>query len=401
MELVLATRNPDKIREIEKILRELNISILTFKDFPDFPSIEETGKSLRENALLKARTLAKFTGKLSLADDSGLEVQFLKGAPGIYSSRFAGENASYEDNTRKLLSALKGVPYDKRDAVFRCVIALVTPEGKEMTVEGICRGKITISPKGEGGFGYDPVFQPEGLNRTFAEIPLEDKNRLSHRARALFKVKEVLWELSRIERKFMVGITGNMGCGKSTVAGFFEKWGFKVLRADDIGHKVLEREDVKKKVIAIFGDDILDSKGKILRKKLRSKVVIDKHKLFRLNTLLHPLIKKELWSELENYSDRIIFVEAALVFEAGWDFFMDRVITVYSPKDKQIERLKRNTDLSIEEINSLLEAQFSQEEKIRRADFVIPNERDLKELEINTRRVLDEILEETKGGYKG
>ncbi|MCD6574796.1 dephospho-CoA kinase, partial [Candidatus Aerophobetes bacterium] len=177
--------------------------------------------------------------------------------------------------------------------------------------------------------------------------------------------------------------------------------GFKVLRADDIGHKVLEREDVKKKVIAIFGDDILDSKGKILRKKLRSKVVIEKDKLFMLNTLLHPLIKKELWSELENYSDRVIFVEAALIFEAGWDFFMDRVITVYSPRNKQIERLKRNTDLSIEEINSLLGAQLSQEEKIRRADFVIPNERDLKELEINTRRVLDEILEETKGGYKG
>ncbi|MCD6082877.1 XTP/dITP diphosphatase [Candidatus Aerophobetes bacterium] len=195
MELVVATRNKDKVREIKELLSDLKVRILTHEDFPNFPSVVEDGKSLKENALKKARAIAKFTGKLALADDSGLEVEALGGAPGVFSSRFAGENATYEDNNQKLLSLLKGVPPEKRGAVFRCVIAIIDPEGREVVVEGVCRGRITEKPKGKEGFGYDPVFEPEGSERTFAQMSLEEKNRISHRAKALKKAKEALRKL--------------------------------------------------------------------------------------------------------------------------------------------------------------------------------------------------------------
>jgi len=195
MELVVATRNKDKVREIKELLSDLKVRVLTYEDFPNFPSVVEDGKSLKENALKKARAIAKFTGKLTLADDSGLEVEALGAAPGVFSSRFAGENATYEDNNQKLLSLLKGVPPEKRGAAFRCVIAIIDPEGREVVVEGVCRGRITEKPRGKGGFGYDPVFEPEGSERTFAQMSLEEKNRISHRAKALKKAKEVLRKL--------------------------------------------------------------------------------------------------------------------------------------------------------------------------------------------------------------
>jgi len=398
MELVLATRNSDKIREIKKVLEKLDLEILTFKDLPDFPSLKETGISLRENALLKARALAKATGKLSLADDSGLEVEFLNGAPGVYSSRFAGEKVSYQDNNKKLLSLLKDVPDEKRGATFRCVMALADPRGKEMVIEGVCPGKITTFPRGKQGFGYDPIFQPEGLDKTFAEISLEEKNRISHRAKALFRIKEILEEVCQIQGKFLIGLTGNMGCGKTMVAKFLEKWGLKVINADEIGHMVLKRDDVKRKMVAIFGSGILNSEGEISRKKLRQIVATDKEKLTCLNKLLHPLIKKKIWNILKDYNGRIMVIEAALIFEANWDFFMNKIITVYCSKSKQMERLRKNTSFTPEEIKGLLRAQLPQEEKIKRADFVISNEAGLRELETNTRKVLDKILEEAECG---
>lgn len=191
MEVVIATRNLNKIKEIKEILKNLKIKIFTFHDFPKFPEIKE-GNNLKENALLKARTIAKITGKVALADDSGLEVTALKGAPGAFSSRFAGEDASYEDNNRKLLFLLRGVRQEKRDAVFRCVIAITDLQGREEVVEGICEGKITANLRGPQVFGYDPIFQPRGFKRTFAQMSLKEKNQISHRAKALKKAKFIL-----------------------------------------------------------------------------------------------------------------------------------------------------------------------------------------------------------------
>lgn len=191
MEVVIATRNLDKIKEIKEILKDIKIKIFTFHNFPGFPEIRE-GNNLKDNALLKARTIAKFTGKIALADDSGLEVTALKGAPGAFSSRFAGENASYEDNNRRLLSLLEKVPLKKRNAVFRCVMAITDPQGREEVVEGICEGRIVENPRGFQGFGYDPLFQPKGFKKTFAQMSLKEKNQISHRAKALKKAKLVL-----------------------------------------------------------------------------------------------------------------------------------------------------------------------------------------------------------------
>ncbi|RLE08699.1 non-canonical purine NTP pyrophosphatase [Candidatus Aerophobetes bacterium] len=192
MEVVLATKNLDKIEEIKEILKDLGIKILTFKDFPDFPIVKEDKDTLEGNALKKARAIARFTGKVALADDSGLEVEALGGAPGVFSSRFAGEDATYEDNNRKLLSLLKGISLKKRRATFRCVIAISDPKGSEKIVEGVCRGKIIEENRGDNGFGYDPLFQPEGFTKTFAQMSPREKNQISHRAKALKKAKEAL-----------------------------------------------------------------------------------------------------------------------------------------------------------------------------------------------------------------
>ena len=401
MELVLATGNPDKIREIKKVLGGLDVTMLTFEDFSSFPTPEETAVTLRENALFKGRVVAGATEKLSLADDSGLEVRALNGAPGVRSARFAGEGVSYEDNNKKLLSLLKGLPESKRGAVFRCVMALVHPKGKGIVAEGLCPGTITTSPRGTHGFGYDPLFQPKGFTRTFAEMSLAEKNRISHRAKALDRIKEILAEVTQAEGKFLVGLTGNMGCGKSTVAQFFEKWGLKVIRADEVGHWVLTRGDVKEKVMALFGDDIIGSDGEISRAQLRHKVVADKEKLSSLNRLLHPAIKKRVWERITNDNGQIVLIEAALMFESGWDFFMNRVITVHCSQDTQMQRISRKTTLDLEEVNGLLKAQLSQEEKIKRADFAIPNDDDLRELEARARAIFDTIVREAERSCEG
>jgi len=192
MQLVLATQNKDKIREIKNLLDDLPVTIMTCDDFLDFPDIEETGTTLEENATLKAKGIAEFTGFAALADDSGLEVDALDGAPGVYSSRYAGPGCTYDDNNRKLLSEMEGAPENKRTARFRTVIAVAWDENNIETVEGAAEGVITDKKFGGDGFGYDPVFYYPPSGKTFAEMTLEEKNKVSHRGRALIKAKELL-----------------------------------------------------------------------------------------------------------------------------------------------------------------------------------------------------------------
>ena len=192
MQLVLATNNEDKIREIKHLLDDLPVTVLTRDDFLEFPDVEETGATLEENALLKASTIAKFCNLPALADDSGLEVDALNGAPGVYSSRYAGEDATYADNNRKLIQRLQGLPREKRTARFRCVIAIDWADGAKDTIEGVAEGYITEDTAGREGFGYDPVFfyPPEG--KRFSEMTLEEKNLVSHRGRALQKARDMI-----------------------------------------------------------------------------------------------------------------------------------------------------------------------------------------------------------------
>lgn len=184
MHLVIATRNRHKLEEIQAIFALPSLHLLSSFDFPDVPDVEETGTTFEENAALKARALATATGRWAMGDDSGLEVEALGGAPGVYSARYAGLPAvDYAANNRKLLHALAGSA--NRRARFRTVLALAAPDGRLFTVEGACEGVIADAPSGAGGFGYDPLFIPDGETLTFAEMPAERKNRISHRARAL------------------------------------------------------------------------------------------------------------------------------------------------------------------------------------------------------------------------
>jgi XTP/dITP diphosphohydrolase len=192
MQLVLATRNKDKIKEINNLLEDLPITIMTFNDFLDFPEIEETGTTLEENAILKARGICEFTGLPALADDSGLEVEFLDGAPGVFSSRFAGSGCSYDDNNNKLLDLLRGIPEEKRGARFRTIIAIAWEIDSIETVEGKVDGFIAQQKMGESGFGYDPAFYYPAAGKTFAEMSLVEKNKISHRGRALQKARQLI-----------------------------------------------------------------------------------------------------------------------------------------------------------------------------------------------------------------
>jgi XTP/dITP diphosphohydrolase len=188
MNLVIGTRNIHKLREIRQILAVPNLALLSALDFPDIPEVIEDGDSFEANAIKKATALSLATGLWALADDSGLEVEALNGAPGVYSARFAGEPVSYEANNRKLLKLLE--KETNRRARFRCVIALSGPTGKAQTVEGVCSGSIIRECRGAGGFGYDPLFVPDGYSQTFAELPAEQKNAISHRGRALRKAAQ-------------------------------------------------------------------------------------------------------------------------------------------------------------------------------------------------------------------
>ncbi|MBM4309462.1 MAG: XTP/dITP diphosphatase [Deltaproteobacteria bacterium] len=194
MNIVLATANPHKLKEFQQILAADNFSIVPLSAFPGCPDVVEDGDSFEENALKKARAICSHTGCVAMADDSGLEVDALNGAPGIYSARFAGEPRSDGRNIALLLERLHGAPPEQRGAQFRCVIAVVAPGGRELVVQGLCRGRITEAPVGSGGFGYDPVFLHEPSGRTFAELPAKEKNSLSHRGRAAAALRELLPE---------------------------------------------------------------------------------------------------------------------------------------------------------------------------------------------------------------
>ncbi len=189
--LVLATRNQDKIIEIREALADLPIKIWSVADFPVAPEVIEDGATLEANAIKKALAIHRHTNLPAVADDTGLMVDALDGAPGVYSSRFAGPNATYSDNVKKLLRLMEGIPGSQRTAEFHSVMALAV-DGKTYCVDGRCRGEITLAPRGSSGFGYDPVFLVPELNRTFAELRLAEKNQISHRGRALTAFKALL-----------------------------------------------------------------------------------------------------------------------------------------------------------------------------------------------------------------
>ena len=189
--IVLATRNAHKILEIKTILRDLPLEILTLNDVPTVPELREDGETFQDNSLQKARTVHEYTKLPALADDSGLEVFYLNGRPGVFSARYAGANASDEQNNRKLLGEMRGVAPRRRKAQFRAVLTLVDGTRVDVT-EGLCPGKLAESPRGTNGFGYDPIFMPDGFPCTYAELTADEKNKISHRARALAAMRMVL-----------------------------------------------------------------------------------------------------------------------------------------------------------------------------------------------------------------
>ena len=190
--LLLATRNKAKVREYKNLLQKLPFELVTLADQGITTTVGEAGESLEENARLKATVLAAESQLVALADDSGLEVDALGGEPGRLSARYAGEGASDRDRVNYLLAKLNGVPWEKRTARFRCVIAIATPDGEVEFCFGECRGVITFEPRGEQGFGYDPVFYLVELDKTMAELPLEIKNQVSHRGQAAREAYQLL-----------------------------------------------------------------------------------------------------------------------------------------------------------------------------------------------------------------
>jgi len=199
LQLVLATRNKDKVGEIREVLKGLALEFFTLDQFPQVPEVIEDGETLAANALKKAKAVSDASNILALADDTGLEVDFLNGQPGVYSSRFAGEGATYDENVNKLLQLMKGVPWERRTARFRCVIA-ITGTNVEQLLEGVCEGIIAEEKRGTKGFGYDPVFYIPRFNQTFSEMPLSKKNEISHRGLALQKARKFLQELIDAEK---------------------------------------------------------------------------------------------------------------------------------------------------------------------------------------------------------
>jgi len=191
--LLVATHNQGKVAEFAELLQDLDVEWLSLEDAGVTVEVEETGTTFRENAVLKAETYAREAGLLTLADDSGLEVDALNGRPGVHTSRFGGEELDSEGRYRLLLERLERVPWERRGACFRCVVALATPEGGVLEMaEGAVEGRIALAPAGDGGFGYDPVFYIEEQGKTMAQLPAEVKNWLSHRARAVTAIKPLL-----------------------------------------------------------------------------------------------------------------------------------------------------------------------------------------------------------------
>lgn len=196
--IILSSGNNHKIKEIKNILKNLSFDVISKDDvgFKDFDVVED-GDTLEENAFKKALELSKLTKGIIIADDTGLFVDALDGEPGVYSARYAGEHVSYTDNNKLLLKNLEHVPLEKRTAFFKTVIAVVLENGVKLKAEGICKGKIAFEPRGENGFGYDPLFIVDGTDKTFSEMTDEEKNKISHRANALINLKEKLEEILR------------------------------------------------------------------------------------------------------------------------------------------------------------------------------------------------------------
>ncbi|MBI4282323.1 MAG: XTP/dITP diphosphatase [Chloroflexi bacterium] len=190
--LLIATRNSGKARELAMLLQGVPFTLTTLQEEGIALEVEETGATFEENAALKARAFATASGLLTLADDSGLEVDALGGEPGVLSARYAGPHASDEERVRYLLSKLEGIPWDKRRARFRSVVAVAEPTGAVNLFEGACEGVVALDPRGTGGFGYDPVFYMPSLGRVMAELTPEEKNSASHRGRAARKAMEYL-----------------------------------------------------------------------------------------------------------------------------------------------------------------------------------------------------------------
>jgi len=191
--IVLATHNRDKREELQEALSEFTVKILSLNDFPFIGEIEEVGKTLLENSMIKAKTVHNLTQLPVIADDTGLEVEALNGAPGIYSARYAGEDVTYEDNVNKLLAEMENIPLENRKAQFRTVISFVDKD-RELWTEGTIKGIIGETAKGKNGFGYDPVFFVPELEKTFSELSIGEKNKISHRGLAMKKFRILLRE---------------------------------------------------------------------------------------------------------------------------------------------------------------------------------------------------------------
>ena len=189
LKLILATRNSGKLKEMKVKLKEYPVIVECLMDYPEIPEIEEIGKTFAENALIKAKTVAKWTKFPALADDSGLEIDYIGKKPGIYSSRWGRTD---QERIKKVLDALQNTKSEQRVARFICAMSLVLPAQRNYTTKGICSGRITLSPKGAEGFGYDPIFIPNGYDQTFAELGVNVKNRVSHRAVALEKMIKII-----------------------------------------------------------------------------------------------------------------------------------------------------------------------------------------------------------------
>jgi len=197
VKIILATQNQGKIRELQDLLVDEGILVLSLLDISDWVDVEETGETFADNAALKARAAVRRTGLIALADDSGLEVDALNGAPGVYSARYAGEPKDDGRNNDKLLHLLETTPDDKRTARFRCALVMATPFGKEYLTEGAVEGRILRERRGLDGFGYDPIFYLPEYERTMAELTLAEKNNISHRAQAFRKVIPILRDLGK------------------------------------------------------------------------------------------------------------------------------------------------------------------------------------------------------------
>jgi XTP/dITP diphosphohydrolase len=194
MRLIVATRNPGKIRELDRLLKGLPVEIVS-AEAAGLPDVEETGTTFEENARLKAQSALRHTGETSLGEDSGIEVDALDGEPGVYSARFAGPDATDDDRNAELMRRLDGVPDTQRTCRYRSVVVVAFPDGREAVCEGSCEGRIGDEPRGANGFGYDPIFYLPERGLTMAELSPEEKNRISHRGRALAQLRQTLVEI--------------------------------------------------------------------------------------------------------------------------------------------------------------------------------------------------------------